>query len=231
LAAFIFAITGKTGGDQPEAAADALSAWVESVGRPGLAPVLLLDEAEIFLRQFHYRFFERLRGMLERVCVVLATHRPVDEVFHQLGLGSPFDNKLQIHTVGLLETHAAEALLHRGDAVLDGEDLALMRRWAGRHPYYLQLLGFRLVEAHRQGESRQTALDKARQDAFARWRTLWPSLREKERPALHTLQRPARARVIGGKRLAVRRSVAGLVGRRGRGMNNAVAGPACEPCE
>lgn len=184
LSAFIAAITGNTCDDRAEAAANALSAWVARVGKPGLAPVLLLDEAEIFLRQFDYRFFERLRGMLERVCVILATHQPIDQVFKQLGLGSPFDNKLRIETVGLLEPGAVGQLLQRGAAVLEGEDLALMRRWAGRHPYYLQLLGFRLVEARRHHETRQAALDKARQDAHARLRQLWEKLKDKEKQIL-----------------------------------------------
>ena len=70
------------------------------------------------------------------------------------------------------------------DKGLSGEDHALLRRWAGRNPYFLQLLGFRLVEARRQGETRQTALDKARQDAYARLRTLWHMLNSKQQQAL-----------------------------------------------
>jgi predicted phosphodiesterase len=184
LPAFIAAITSTPCGEGAEAAADALSAWAERTGRPGIAPLLLLDEAEIFLSQFEYRFFERLRGMLERLCVMLATHIEIDLFFRQKGLGSPFDNKLRIERVGLLEPEAAETLLRRGGNGLAGEDLALMRSWAGRHPYYLQVLGFRLVEARRLGHCREWALDHARQDGFARLRTLWASLSEKERQAL-----------------------------------------------
>jgi hypothetical protein len=184
LAAFVFNITGKTCEDRADAAANALDAWAARVGLPGLAPLLLLDEAEIFLSQFEYRFFERLRGLLDRLCVVLATHQPIDLIFAQIGRGSPFDNELRIERLGLLEPDAAEALIQRGGASLDGDDHALMRRWAGRHPYYLQLLGFRLVQARLAGDSRDTALDNARDDAYARLRHLWKSLKPKEKQAL-----------------------------------------------
>jgi len=184
LSAFVAAVTGNACPEQADQAADALSAWVERNGRPGLAPLLLLDEAEIFLRQFDFRFFERLRGLLDRLCLVLATHKPIDLVFQQRGLGSPFDNKLRIESLGLLEDSAADALLRRGDGRLEGDDFALMRRWAGRHPYYIQLLGYRLVEARRLGESRDEALDKARQDGYARLRPLWESLTDREKQAL-----------------------------------------------
>jgi 3',5'-cyclic AMP phosphodiesterase CpdA len=184
LSAFVAAITGKTCPEQADQAADALSTWAERSGKPGLAPLLLLDEAEIFLRQFDYRFFERLRGLLDRLCLVLATHKPIDMIFQQRGQGSPFDNKLRIECLGLLEEIAVDALLRRGNGNLDGEDFALMRRWAGRHPYFLQLLGYRLVEASRLGETREDALDKARQDGYARLRHLWANLTDREKQAL-----------------------------------------------
>lgn len=184
LSAFVATVTGSPCLEQPDRAADALSAWVELTGKPGLAPLLLLDETEIFLNQFDYRFFERLRGMLERLCLVLATHKPIDLIFQQRGLGSPFDNKLRIEYAGLLEDDASEALVRRGNGTLDGEDSALMRRWAGRHTYYLQLLGYRLVEARRLGQTRDEALDKARQDAYARLRHLWKNLLPREQQAL-----------------------------------------------
>ncbi|MGY6217576.1 hypothetical protein ACW73L_20660 [Methylolobus aquaticus] len=184
LPAFVTTITGRTCKSEADAAAEGLSAWLADIGRPGLPPVILLDEAEIFLRQFDYRFFERLRGMLGRLCLVIATHQPIDLLFEQIGRGSPFDNKLRIERLGLLEDDAAERLVRRGDGRLDPEDQHLMRDWAGRHPYYLQLLGFRLVEARLRGEARESALDRAREDAFARLRQLWRTLRDRERQAL-----------------------------------------------
>ncbi len=184
LSAFLFAITGAVCEDRAEPAANALSTWAARVGLPGLAPIMLLDEAEIFLRQFDYRFFERLRGMLDRLCLVLATHQPIDLIFEQIGLGSPFDNKLRIERLGLLDVDAVESLVRRGDSWLDGADHTLLRHWAGRHPYYLQLLGFRLVEARRMSQSRDSALDQARQDAYARLRTLWKTLSLKEQQGL-----------------------------------------------
>ncbi|POZ50544.1 metallophosphoesterase family protein [Methylovulum psychrotolerans] len=187
LSAFVAAITGKACADCADPAADRLAAWVDRVGLPGLPPVLLLDEAEIFLRKFEYRFFERLRGLLDRLCLVLATHQPIDLVFEQLGRGSPFDNKLRIEWLGLLEPAAAEQLVRRGEGKLDGEDQALMRRWAGRHPYFLQLLGYRLAEARRHGKSREWAVDQARSNAYPRLRQLWKTLRNKDKQALRNV--------------------------------------------
>jgi len=185
LSAFVLAVTGHTCPDNADRAADALSVWVEKQGRPGLVPLLLLDEAEIFIRQFDYRFFERLRGMLDRLCLVLATNKPIDQLFKQMNKGSPFDYKLRIERLGLLEHSAANALVQRGGENLDGEDHELMRRWAGRNPYYLQLLGYRLVEARQMGETREIALDKAWEDAYARLRSLWANLNDREQDALH----------------------------------------------
>ena len=34
-----------------------------------------------------------------------------------------------------------------------------MREWAGRHPFFLQLLGFHLLDGHRSGEPLSDALD------------------------------------------------------------------------
>jgi hypothetical protein len=108
-------------------------------------------------------------------------------VFEQLGRGSPFDNKLRIEWLGLLEPAAAEQLVRRGEGKLDGEDQALMRRWAGHHPYFLQLLGYRLAEARRHGKSREWAVDQARSNAYPRLRQLWKTLRDKDKQALRNV--------------------------------------------
>lgn len=187
LANFISHITGQTGVEDADRAADQLAVWAKRVGQPGLAPLLLLDEAEIFLRQFDYRFFERLRGLLDHVCLVVATHQPIDLIYSQLPNGSPFDNKLTIEYLGLLEAEAAEQLVQRSNGLLTAEAQTLLRTWAGRHPYYLQLLGQRLVAAQQAGEPYTNALDAAQQEAAARLRQLWKTLSTKELAALQQI--------------------------------------------
>ncbi len=59
-----------------------------------------------------------------------------------------------------------------------------MRRWAGRNPYYLQLLGRHLVEARQQRRSTEAALEDFISEASARLRELWRMLDERDRDTL-----------------------------------------------
>lgn len=63
----------------PDEAADQLAAWAATGGLP---PPLIVDEAEALLQHLPHRFFERLRGMLGRLCLLLATR-------HEIGAGLP----------------------------------------------------------------------------------------------------------------------------------------------
>lgn len=182
IEALVGKVLGRPAPGSADAAADALATWAAT--QPvGLEPVMLIDELDGLVPRIDPRFFERLRQLLDRLVLAVATRRPVDLLYRELGLASPFHNRLKVLQLGLLDAAAAEILLAQGTE-LDAEDKALVRRWAGRHPFHVQLLGHCLIQAKRFGETRQQALDHYQDTAFARLRELWARLEEKEQQAL-----------------------------------------------
>jgi hypothetical protein len=149
-----------------DVAADELSAWASSSG--GLPPLLIIDEADAVLARLPYRFFERLRGMLGRICLLLATRHEIGEVARDDGRTSPLLNRLEVQRVGLLDEPGVNALLARGTGVLGAGDAATLRRFAGRHPFYLSLLAHYLWQARCGGESDEAAIEAFRDNAFQR---------------------------------------------------------------
>jgi len=183
LALFINKITQKQAANEPESAANLLSQWADEVNEKfHYPPLVLADEAERFIEQFPPRFFERLRGMLGRVVWIFASRQDIDEVyqtFHQNT--SPFENRLSLKRLGLLDPEEAEALIHLGGQLTD-EEAALMRHWAGRQPFFLQLLGRGLLDGR--GNPIQTILDEFQNEADKRLRRIWQHLNQAEQQAL-----------------------------------------------
>lgn len=184
LQTFIQVITGIRASDEPDQAADVLVDWAMREGRPGLPPVLLIDEVGACLKLFPARFFERLRGMLGKIVLVLASHRDIDSIYTDLGHTSPFGNRLSIVRLGLLEPEIPNVIIHWAEHLLSVEAMHTMRVWAGRHPFYLQLLGYHLVNAQHAEESIECALDSFYDDATVRLRKLWETLNDREQQAL-----------------------------------------------
>lgn len=181
--AFVEKVSGWRSGESADEAADILDRWAGSVGRPGLVPLVLVDELDGMIPRFEHRFLERLRGMLGRIVLVLASRRELDLIYEDLGRTSPFHNRLELMWVGLLDKAAAEALIASGEGILpDGAEL--MRLWAGRHPFYLQLLGRCLQDASQASEISASALDRFRSEAATRLRELWRILGERDRNGL-----------------------------------------------
>jgi 3',5'-cyclic AMP phosphodiesterase CpdA len=176
VARFVQKITGLASEEDPDKAADLLSMWAEGEARRGGPPVIMLDETDSVVRVFGYRFFERLRGMLGRVVLVFASRRPLDLLFEEIGTGSPLSNRLEIAWLGLLEESAAEQLIALGAS----DHAPAMRRWAGRHPFFLQVLGHYLVQS---GEL-ESAMESARTQACARIREWLRILSVRERKDL-----------------------------------------------
>jgi len=184
LSTFVEAITGLPTAAEPDPAANRLAQWSQQQTKPGLPPLLIIDEVETCLKRFEPRFFERLRGMLGILILVLASWRELAQAFQEIGRTSPFENRLGILRLGLLEPAAAETLVQWGQTRLDAATITKMRQYAGYHPFYLQLFGYHFVNAQRLGESVDAALDKFYQDASSRLRKLWYTLTEKEQQAV-----------------------------------------------
>lgn len=178
-----------------DVAADELSAWASSSG--GLPPLLIIDEAEAVLARLPYRFFERVRGMLGRVCLLFATRHEIGEIARDDGRTSPLLNRLEVQRVGLLDETGVSALLARGAGVLGGDDAATLRRFAGRHPFYLSLLAHYLWQARCGGESDEAAIEAFRDNAFQRLDEWSRALPAREREALCSAGHGAPAPLVG----------------------------------
>lgn len=178
---FVRAATGLPAPADPDSAADVLALWVRQQTRPGLTPLLLVDECDVLVRRFDYRFFERLRGMLDDVCLGVSSRRELDRVFLDAGKGaSPFQNRLELHWVGLLESDAADYLIGSTGAGFSVQVRRSIREWAGRHPFFIQLMVRKLLDARHFGQTEEQAREEFQAEASARLRELWNSLTERE---------------------------------------------------
>jgi hypothetical protein len=184
-AEFVKAATGVASDSDADGAADVLSAWARQARRPGLLPLLLVDECDVLVRRFEYRFFERLRGMLDDLCLGVSSRRELDRVFKDAGKGaSPFQNRLELHWVGLLEPDAADRLIESSGAGLSAQARRSIREWAGRHPFFIQLMARKLMDAREFGQADAEAQEEFQTEASARLRELWSTLTEREQKSL-----------------------------------------------
>ena len=181
---FVRAATGMKSGDEADAAAEVLSRWAHKEHKPGLLPILIVDEFDAILRRFDPRFFVRLRGMLDYLALVVSSRRELDQIYAELGASSPFHNRLELQWVGLLEPEAADRLVRRGAPYLSQSDRDLMLEWAGCHPFFLQLFGRKLMDALRFGEAVHEAQERFQTEAAARLRELWTTLSLRDRESL-----------------------------------------------
>jgi 3',5'-cyclic AMP phosphodiesterase CpdA len=184
--AFVRGVTGLDAPEDSDDAAEVLARWAARVAPAGLPPLVLVDEVEAMFRAFEPRFFERLRGMMSRRAVVLAMSatEEIDIIYGRPGRTSPFHNLMETNRVGLLESSAAKELARRGAGVLTDADQAALHDWAGRHPFFLHLLGRYLVDARQDGVSTAAAIERFRDEAASRLRAVWGLLSEEDQQAL-----------------------------------------------
>jgi class 3 adenylate cyclase len=179
---FVECATGKRPGATPDSAADVLALWTREQNKPGLNVALLVDEFDKLVVKFDPRFFERLRGMLDHMSVVAASRRELDRVYQDLGKVSPFHNRLELCWVGLLEPAAADELIQRLSLSADSQNM--IREWAGRHPFFIQLLGRKLTDSLRFGETPQDAIEQFIAESAGRLRELWATLQPRDHAVL-----------------------------------------------
>src|SRR5579871_573831 len=171
-AQFVETVTGLDSPESADEAADRLTAWIDAVSASGLPPVVLVDEVESVVQTCDVRFFDRLRDLLGRVCLVFSSREAPDEVFAQNNKVSPITNRMETAVVGLLEVDGDEATIRIGADQLGPGDADLMRRWCGRHCYFLQLFGWCLVEA----AGPDTALVDFQRQAAMHFRQMWKAM-------------------------------------------------------
>src|SRR5439155_22973707 len=168
----------------PDDAADRLTSWIEAVSGKGVPPVVLVDEVESIVQSCEARFFDRLRDLLGRICLLFSSREAPDEVFSRNNKTSPVTNRMAPAWLGLLEPGGAEATIRLGSEHLGPGDADLMHRWSGDHSFFLQLFGSLLVEARRAAASPDQALEDLKRQAPVHFRLVWKTVPEAQRKSL-----------------------------------------------
>ena len=86
--------------------------------------------------------------------------------------------------MGLIEDAAADELAARSAQMLPAGGRAIVREWAGRHAFFIQLFGRKLVDSCRYGESADAALEQFLAEGGSRLRELWATLTERDQQIL-----------------------------------------------
>lgn len=181
---FVKTVTGLDSPDDADGAAARLTQWIDAVGGSGISPVILVDEVESVVESCDVRFFDRLRDLLGRVCLVFSSRVAPDEVFGRANKTSPITNRMERINIGLIEPEGVEAAIGLGAAHFGAGDADSMRHWCGAHSFYLQLLGWTLADARRGGLPVETALAEFRGQAAGQLRQVWSTLSPAEKQAL-----------------------------------------------
>ncbi len=148
--------------------------------------IILLDEFEaIASKKDRLELFQgwgedwRSKASAGLLTMVIASKRPVNEVYETLSLGSPFANIFSTTILGALEEEAWQSIIQKGflpnSAVLQWVD-----ELAGGLPYYVQMAGAMLW----QNRNQEIAKNEFNFQAKPRFEELWKDLTEVERLAL-----------------------------------------------
>jgi hypothetical protein len=186
---FVETVTGLDSPDDADGAADRLTTWMKAVSSPSLPPVILVDEVESVVQTCEERFFERLRDLLGRLCLVFSSRDVPDDVFNRNNKTSPITNRMEVAWVGLLEPGGTDATIRIGAGHLGPGDGDLMHHWCGSHSFFLQLFGWSLAEARRLGASSEQAVAELKSQAPMHFRQLWKTLHSAHQAALRDASR------------------------------------------
>ena len=152
----------------------------------GYRLIILLDEFEaIASKKERLELFQdwgedwRSKASAGLLTMVIASKRPLTEVYESLSLGSPFSNIFSTTILGALEEEAYQGIIQKGftpnSALLEWVD-----EIAGGLPYYVQMAGAMLW----QYENQEIAKNEFIFQAQPRFEELWKDLTEVERLAL-----------------------------------------------
>lgn len=196
IGAFTSCIIDAQGSNDPDIAADQLSRWATTGQNKLLPPILVIDESEYLIKTYDPHFFERLRGMMGRAILVFSSRCDLDLVHHRIGRTSPFHNQVQLIHIGLIESSAVEEIISWGKAILRHSDESIIREWAGRHPYFVQVVAHEIANARLSGTDLDAALDRCNLTAAMRFRETWSVLDDRDRDELkRTMTGPASPRL------------------------------------
>ena len=126
--------------------ADVFSRLLDQIFKRGFFPVLLLDSFDkVTLNEdFGPEFFGFLRAQASRgrVSYVTASMKPLYEVCHRSIAGSPFFNIFYKYSLEALTSEEAYDLItipsKEAGVIFTEEEVALVSKLAGRHPFFIQ---------------------------------------------------------------------------------------------
>ncbi|MDB9341544.1 MULTISPECIES: serine protease [Cyanophyceae] len=153
----------------------------------GYRLIILLDDFEaIASKKERLELFQdwgedwRSKASAGLLTMVIASKRPLNEVYETLSLGSPFANIFSTTILGALEEEAWQSIIHKGFTPNSG-----LWEWvdelAGGLPYYVQMTGAMLWQEE---NNQEKAKKEFTFQAQPRFQELWNDLTEVERLAL-----------------------------------------------
>jgi len=161
---------------------------LEGLRDSGQRLLVLIDEFEQIGRRLE-QFQDwgddwRSKASAGLLTLVIATLRPLEEIYTHCGLTSPFGNVFTSTTLGALEPAAWQQLVQDGFAAagnhLGADDLPFIHDLAGGLPYYTQLAAALLWQ---HGDHARARAEFTRQ-ARPRFAELWRDLRNDEQRIL-----------------------------------------------
>lgn len=179
-------------GKAPWAADENVDAWAVQDGLEALCDrniplVIMLDEFEAIasrLEQFQgwgedWRSKASTQGLFT---LVIASKRPISEIYQELRLTSPFGNIFSTTILGALEQQAWHRLVQDGFAASgsSADDLGWIDRLAGGLPYYVQLAAAMLWQEEDEVRAKRAFEFQAK----PRFKELWQNLNAAEQLAL-----------------------------------------------
>ncbi|MBD2521051.1 serine protease [Nostoc sp. FACHB-133] len=156
----------------------------------GYRLIILLDEFEaIASNTDRLKLFQdwgedwRSKASAGLLTMVIASKRPLNEVYETLSLGSPFANIFSMTILGALEKEACQSIIQKGQEGFLLPNSAVLQ-WvdelAGGLPYYVQMAGAMLW----QNRNQKIAKNEFDFQAKPRFEELWKDLSKVERLAL-----------------------------------------------
>ncbi len=153
----------------------------------GFRLIVMLDELEAIGRRLD-KFQDWGEDWRSKACaglfaLVIATGRPLGEVYGSLGLTSPFGNIFSQSMLGALEDADWRALVRDGLPEIDDAALSWIDDVAGGWAYYVQMA----AEIIWKDSNLNQADREFRYQTHDRFRALWKDLEPKEQSVLRTL--------------------------------------------
>ena len=161
---------------------------LENLFHQGYRLIILLDEFEAisqYLEQFQgWGDDWRAKASAGLLTMVIASKRPLEEIYQNVGVGSPFGNIFSRTILGTLETEAWQKLIRDGfitKPFFNGDkSLKWIEDISGGLPFYVQMAGAILW----QYEDFEKAEKEFKFQAQPRFKELWDDLTQSEKQAL-----------------------------------------------